>query len=108
MRYYQMDRTTGCLLSAFIMLVIFSFVTAIGRFLFTTPVGWTILAFIIIRHLWVTSMRQRQQEVFRQQAFEQKQKMQEEALHKEETRINVEDIVDVDYVEVIDLEKDKD
>lgn len=108
MRYYQIDRTTGCLLSAFIMLILFSFMTAIGRFLFTTPIGWGILAFIVIRHFWLANVRQRQQENIWQQAFEEKQRRQEEAIRQQESQIHVEDIVDVDYVEVVDLDKDGD
>ena len=105
MRYYQIDRTTGCLVTAFIMLILFSFMTAIGRFLFTTPIGWAVLAFIVIRHIWIVNLRQRQQEVHRRQVFEEKQRMHEDAFRNEEVRINTEDIVDVDYVEVVDLDK---
>ncbi len=82
--------------------------TAIGRLLFTTPIGWSILAFIVIRHVWTSIARNRQQAVYREQAFENQQKKQEESLRQEDTIINSEDIVDVDYVEVVDLDKSRD
>jgi len=106
MRQYQIDRTSGCLVFSLIILILLSFATAMGRFLFGTRIGLVILGIIVIRHFWNLSIKKRQQDEYHKQVFEQKQKTTEEEFQQRDNGINTEDIVDVDYVEVVDLDKD--
>lgn len=106
MRQYHVDNSSGCLVLALIALIFISLATAMGRFFFTTPVGLVLFGLIVIRHFWIKSLRKKQEENYNRQTFKEKQKQQEEEFKQRDDIINPEDVVDVDYVEIVDLDKE--
>lgn len=106
MRQYKVDSSSGCLVLVLIALIFLSLATAMGKFFFTTPIGLVLLGLIVIRHFWIKSLRNKQEENYKRQTFENKQKQQEEEFIQRDNIINPEDVVDVDYVEIVDLDKE--
>jgi len=89
---YYYNNNLGCLLGTVVLLVLFFSFT---RVLFTTPIGWLIIAYVVIR--WITH---RPREMNRPDTTARNPVHEEPAASTQEKGFDKSDVIDIEFEEI--------
>ena len=105
MRTYKIDQSAGCLIFILILVALFGVLRLAGGFLFGTQIGWAIVGLFVVRQIWIMYKKSQISNVKQTYTYDEQYQKSEGNLDKEDPVINADSIVDVDYVEVVELDK---
>ncbi|OPL09394.1 MAG: hypothetical protein AVO33_00825 [delta proteobacterium ML8_F1] len=97
---YYYNNNLGCLIGTIIFLMLFFSFT---RVLFTTPIGWLIIAYVVIR--WIS---RRSTQMNRQEPLHRESPKEEPKSPEREAGFDKSDVIDIDFVEIDEEDEDQD